>query len=93
MSNILIGPVQIGYCQLCKLKLRPIEDDWAGRQYHKQCFGNYNHKTEYYREISLDIREKQAKDKKTKDEQELIEILESMGITGDSMEKVISTYK
>jgi hypothetical protein len=38
-----IGPVQLGYCQLCKHKLRPIENDWSNRQYHKKCYFEYNH--------------------------------------------------
>jgi hypothetical protein len=89
----LIGPVQLGYCQLCKLKLRPIDDDFIGRQFHKKCYGEYNHNVDYYREIQLDIREKMDKDKKDKDNKELIEIMEAMGIDCNSIESVLNAYK
>jgi queuine/archaeosine tRNA-ribosyltransferase len=88
-----IGPVQLGYCQVCKRKLRNITDDWVGRQYHKKCYGLYNHDVNYYYEIHLDIKNKIAKDKKDKDNKELIEIMESMGIDKNSQEKVMNTYK
>lgn len=81
------------YCLHCNKLLYNINNDWSNRRYHKVCYKIIN-SVDYYKEISIDIREQQEQDKKDKDKNEINDILLSWGHSQQESNNIVNNlYK